>query len=295
MATRTPTPTRRNFSERLDLALIWSGKMIKPAAAILAVCGLIAAWVLGVPRLEAYASGRLRSGGPAQAEGREAPFTVRFVSLPAWAHGDLEATLLQRAAALLGPDPLRRDDLVAVRQSLLATGWFEQIAQVRRPREGLVEIDARFAEPVAVVRDKEGRLDYLVDSRGWLLPGSFPAGEAAGLVVVIGVRADQPASAGRPWQGQDLAAALSVLRLLRTRPWVDQVARIEVTHEAQELHLISDRGCTIIWGRPPGMPHAGEVTPSRKLQYLDYHHRQYGHIDRSMGELDIRGDVVIGR
>lgn len=295
MARPTRPRTRRNFSPRLDLALIWSGKMIRPAAALLAVCGLIAAWALGVPRLEAYASGHLRSVGPAQPNGQEPPFSVRFVSFPAWAHGDLEATLLQRAAALLAQDPLRRDDLVAVRESLLATGWFEQIDQVRRTREGLVEIDARFAEPVAVVRDKEARRDYLVDSRGRLLPGSFPAGEAAGLVVVIGVRASRPASAGRSWQGQDLEAALSVLRLLRPRPWADQVARIEVTHEAQELHLISDRGCTIIWGRPPGVPHAGEVTPTRKLQYLDYHHREYGHIDRSMSELDIRGDVVIGR
>ncbi len=295
MARPTRSRTRRNFSTKLDLAVIWSGKLIRPAAALLAVSGLIAAWALGVPRLEAYASGHLRSGGPAQPNGREPPFSVRFVSFPAWAHDDLEATLLQRAATLLGRDPLRRDDLVAVRKSLLATGWFAQIAQVRRTREGHVEIDARFAEPVAVVRDEEGRRDYLVDSRGRLLPGSFPADEAAGLVVVIGVRARRPASAGQPWQGQDLAAALSVVRLLRPRPWADQVSQIQVTHEAQELHLISDRGCTIIWGRPPGVPHAGEVTPARKLQYLDYHHRQYGHIDRSMGELDIRGDVVIGR
>ena len=65
---------------------------------------------------------------------------------------------------------------------------------------------------------------------------------------------------------------------------------------APTLRLLTDRGCAIIWGRAPGDESAGEVPAERKVSYLDYHHEQYGHIDRGFSrELDIRGDVVIGR
>ncbi len=62
------------------------------------------------------------------------------------------------------------------------------------------------------------------------------------------------------------------------------------------MRLTTDRGCTIIWGRAPGEEHGREVSARRKLDYLDYHHNQYGHIDRGFPRtVDITGDVVIGR
>ena len=54
--------------------------------------GLAVAWVMGVPRLEAYASGRHEEG----------EVTVRFVDVPAWVAPELEAV-----SRVLGRDVAR--------------------------------------------------------------------------------------------------------------------------------------------------------------------------------------------
>ncbi len=62
------------------------------------------------------------------------------------------------------------------------------------------------------------------------------------------------------------------------------------------MTLLTDRGCEIVWGRGPGDDIAGEVSTDQKLQYLDYHHSEYGHIDRGFPRrLDISGPVVTGQ
>ena len=176
------------------------------------------------------------------------------------------------------------------------TGWFENIGQVRRVRAGLVEIEARFADPFAVIRDDGG--DHLVDSRGRLMPKTFSAGAAEGFVVIVGARFERPGRPGQQWEGADVIAAMRLLRLVQDRPWREQVVEVDISRFMREssVRLITDRGCTIVWGRAPGLETAGEVPAKRKLSYLDYHHEHYGHIDRGfVTELDITGDVVIGR
>ena len=75
------------------------------------------------------------------------------------------------------------------------------------------------------------------------------------------------------------------------------MARIDVTRHWRDgsIRLVTDRGCTILWGRAPGEEQGGNVPASQKLSYLDYHHEEYGHIDRGLQELDITGDVVVGK
>ncbi|MCZ6736140.1 MAG: hypothetical protein O7C65_10165 [Planctomycetota bacterium] len=252
----------------------------------LAVGGVITASVLGVPRLQAYASDRQQMG----------EIEVRFVNSPAWVTGDLQEMLVLTAAVHISADPLRRDGLVTARRALLATGWFQEVRQVRRVGAGLVEIDARFAQPFAVIRDADG--DHLVDPRGRLMPKTFPVGGAEKFTAILGARSGRPAGVGQQWEGSDVTAALGVLRLIHAQPWRQQVAEVDLTHDLPELsiRLITDRGCTIVWGRPPGEERGGEVPATRKLSYLDYHYQHYGHIDRGFArELDITGDVVIGR
>ncbi len=99
------------------------------------------------------------------------------------------------------------------------------------------------------------------------------------------------------WPGKDDTAALELVALINRKPWQDQVAQVDVARhwKAGSIHLITDRGCTITWGRAPGDEAGGNVPAQQKLSYLDYHHDQYGHIDRGLEELDITGDVVVGR
>jgi hypothetical protein len=95
-----------------------------------------------------------------------------------------------------------------------------------------------------------------------------------------------------------VTAALKVLHLIHGRPWRSQVAEIDVASYLgrSSIRMITDRGCVVLWGRSPDDEQGGEVSAEQKLSYLDYHHEHYGHIDRGfLQELDITGDVVIGR
>jgi len=98
-------------------------------------------------------------------------------------------------------------------------------------------------------------------------------------------------------RGTDITAALELVALIVDQPWRTQVARIDVTLHRKDgsLRIITDRGCTITWGRAPGEESGGDVPARQKLGYLDYHYQHTGHIDRGLVELDVTGDVVVGR
>jgi hypothetical protein len=272
----------------LDFNWITARRALVMATWGLGAGGLIAAWALGVPRLEAYASAQQWHG----------EVEVRFLDAPPWLAEDLETSLIQTAEEHIDPDPQNRHGLVIARETLLATGWFDDITQVRRVNSGLVEIDARFAQPFAVIRDSAGVADHLVDLRGRLLPRAFPIGQAKHFTAIVGAAFDRPYRVGEHWPGTDVTAALKVLHLIHGRPWRGQVAEIDVgsyTREAS-IRLVTDRGCVVLWGRAPGDEYGGEVSAEQKLSYLDYHNEHYGHIDRGfLREIDITGDVVIGR
>ena len=249
-----------------------------------AIGGLVTAWATYVPVLRQYASDHNAA--------RSRVF-VRFINPPKWVHGELEAQLVYTVQANVTPDPLDRRSLVAARESLMHTGWFENVSQVRRVTSGLVTVDAEFAHPYAVIRDRTG--DHLIDDHGRLLPLAFGVGEADGkFIAIVGARFDKPAQAGQPWEGTDVAAAMRLLRTLYEQPWWQQVASIDVSSymNDQSLTLVTDRGCLITWGRIPSEEMAAEVPASRKLDYLQHHYARYGHIDRGFTTLDIRTDTV---
>jgi hypothetical protein len=250
---------------------------------------LVAGWILGVPRLEAHATSRHMAR----------QIEIRFEGAPEWAAGEIVESLQAAARAELSPDPLRQDDLVRVRSALMASGWLDAVDQVQRVDPGLVSVSGRFARPAAVLRKHDASLDHLLDERGRLLPRTYPAGTSE-LTAIIGSWSTLPALPAAPWVAQEAKVGLDLLELLRNRPWRAQVREIHVSRDAAgstiSLSIVTDRGSTIVWGKQPGREGAGEVPAERKIQYLDYHHEHYGHIDRGLTqELDITGDVVIGR
>ena len=284
---RRKRPNKPSLRERLaDLRL---ANATQAAVAIAAGLVLVAAWVFGVPRLEAHAA----------AQNMTRRIEIRFEGASEWVSGEILETLQAAARAELSPDPLKRDDLVRVRSALLAIGWFDAVDQVQRVHAGLVSVSGRFARPAAVLRKHEATLDHLLDERGRLLPWTYPAG-ASGLTAIVGSWSSLPALPAAPWVAQEAQAGLDLLKLIRQRPWRAQVREIHVTRDPAgstiDLKLVTDRGSTIVWGREPGREGAGEVPADRKIQYLDYHHEHHGHIDRGLTqELDITGDIVIGR
>lgn len=255
---------------------------------------MVVGWSLGVPRLAPYAA----AASPVAGSTGEPPppLLVVFRDLPKWIEGEPQFDLEQRVRREVGHDQLDRDALVRARESLVASGWFESVAQVRRTSRDRVDVIGTFAEPAALVRHSER--DWLIDGNARLLPISWDAGHGPALAVIVGAGFAAPRAAGDTWPGNDLVAGLGVLAVVDRQPWARQVQAIDVSGFARErsIKLLTDRGSVIRWGHAPGTERAAEVSASMKLDFLDHHYRRYGHIDGGLaGELDITQDVAVLR
>lgn len=264
-----PTLLARIRASLASLPWPAQGPYWRGAAWLVGLGGLTAAAVIGVPRLQASVVGTL----PAT------DVTIEFIDRPAWVHGDLLDWLDITARPPLTGSPLDSGGLIAAREALLDTGWFDAVEQVRRHAGGRVTIEAIFVTPAAVVRDGAG--DHLVDFAGRLLPRTYPRDGAEHQLVITGAHFDRPARPGVQWDGADVSAALRLLRVIDARPWRGQVEAIDAGgYLADEtLVLVTDLGARIIWGSAPGDESGLEVTNERKLGYLDTAYREFGRID----------------
>ncbi len=137
---------------------------------------------------------------------------------------------------------------------------------------------------------------YLIDERGYRLPGVYSAGQIAGsrMPIISGVAAE-PVAIGEPWIGQDLQAGLKEAAIL---PSVirQQVAAIDVSNytgrrdpQAPDIKLITrDGGSRIFWGHAPGEEYDVELTAAYKIKVLEDNLYRYGRIDAGKAYLDIR-------
>lgn len=259
---------------RGSLAMLW----------LLAITAAAFGASYAVPRLET------RIAGDAQLEQIE----IVFMDSPAWVSAELQTYLISVIEPVLTDDPFHRDELVQIRNKLLNTGWFESIAQVRRTRIDRIEITGEFVAPYAFIRDSDG--NHLVDSRGVLLPDPIDLPQASQMLVVTGSRFPRPGRVGMQWEGADITAALSLIGLIQSQPWREQITQIDITGaiRGEPMRLVTDRGTRITWGSSPGEEEALEALADRKLYYLGYLYREYDRVDMGhAGEIDITSTTSI--
>jgi len=234
------------------------------------VTALIVAWSIGVPRLQAYAA--RDTVAPSQTQ-------LIFVDPPAWFRGDLRESLTRNVLDRVTGAPLDRQQLVDIREMLLHSGWFADVEQVRLRRAGVIEIDAEFFVPFATIEDMGGH--HVVDATGRLLPLTYEPRDDHDFPVIQRQRLPRPAQPGVRWPGEDVVAALKLLRLIDPAAWRHQVRAVDLRRfaDTRTLLLISTRGCRIIWGSPPGEEQALEAFADLKMRYLKHHFKEFGHID----------------
>jgi len=262
---------------------------------VLAVGGIITAWAMGVPRLQAFASQRANVN----------QVTVKFVNPPPWFNGELQESLTMTAELQLqSGDPLRRDELLAVKDALLNTRWFDSILQVRRAKMDVVEIEAKFVRPYAVIRDRSGY--HLVDDQGKLLPKFWKLTEQPArrdaqtnqkrpIIAITGPRFDRP-SLGETWEGSDVFAGLQLLQILDDQPWRDQIKEVDISGYLDDgpIRLRTDIGSVIVWGGAPGEEPALEILAEEKLRRLHFLYQNYQRVDcGQLGEWDITGEKTV--
>ncbi|MSR28303.1 MAG: hypothetical protein EXS03_01850 [Phycisphaerales bacterium] len=259
-----------------------------------------AAWVLALGTLLTltiiafgWSVPALRSSASAGSHER---MEASFVGTPRWMTPSDLAPIQEVALREAGPSAYDRAGLERARAALEASGWFDSVAQVRRTSSSKIEIDGTFAEPTALVADRDG--DHLVDSRGRLMPRSYAFGTAPAITRITGVFLKRPSRPGEMWPGADLLAGLEMAKLVASQRWRAQIASIDVSsfREFQTISLTTTGGCRLNWGRAPGAEAAAEVPASQKLRYIDLLQSQHGRLDAAgPHSIDLSVDYVGSR
>ena len=193
-----------------------------------------------------------------------------------WLPESVRQNLIETVLVRLSPDPFDTASLEEAQWALRHSGWFPEPGPTvtRRPR-GVIEIDGPWRAPAAVVRFDD--VDFLVASRGELLPLEYDAGTAWPLRVIADPWAGPPTDSaglrrpGQVWVGGDVQAGLDLLALLRTTKGWPHVAGVDVGGFLDDNLLVirTTEGAEAAWGGAPGSMTPGEQPDAEKLSRFD--------------------------
>lgn len=260
-------PTGRRWQPWLASA--WNRQSTKQGLKVLAVVVgvvvIIYAWQSSERFLRGYISGKHTDQTPCL------PQEVVLADAPHWLSNALEP-LRQIVAKQIETDPMDPTCLHRVVRNLQDNPWVNQVNRVQRKASGQVWVYVNYREPVAVVEDDDGY--HLVDGSGVRLPLSYKESELAylGLPVLTGVSMPRPKKVGTLWVGNDLQAALALVRYLHDEPYMDQVAVFDVsrTDHFGRPHLVirTRQGWLIRWGLAPHIDQVTEQRTKTKKRWL---------------------------
>ena len=245
-----------------------------------------------------------------------APATVVLVDPPAWMNDELRARIVQVATPVAPRSSLDGAEPRDVAEILAGEPWVRRVRQVRRvygrSAGDTLEVACEYRAPVALVQD-EGWF-WMVDAEGVKLPERFAKGELSRVAVcrglermqlrvIVGVHATSP-QAGEVWPGKDLQAGLELARLFHDKPYLDDVAMIDVGNVdarsagavgvTNEVVLHTRFNTQVRWGEPIQRgPFSVDVPVAQKLATLRKLHEQYGRIDAGRPWIEIRYDRVL--
>jgi hypothetical protein len=231
--------------------------------------------------------GKKPAAKPKDAPAVEGPWSAP-VTATTWLPEQFQEQLLEKAKAALGqtPDPMSREPLVAVADAMERSGWFVGRPSVERRAGGVLSVRGTWRVPAAVVR--RGDKDILLSWESTPMPVEYKTGKA-NLPVVLGVPQPAPVRDGgvdfaKPWPGEEIEAAMELLRTLAVEPWYGQVAGVDVSRFAQTRRLVvtTTLGGRVVWGGRASRPLAGEASTKSKLTRLALINRKFGRIDAGL-------------
>ncbi len=239
------------------------------------------------------------------------PPKVVLKNRPAW----MSDYLLTQIVASVKPagtfSAFDRQLLVDTATILKTNPWIKQVNQVRRayghkPGDTL-EIDCEYRAPIALVHWKD--YYWLVDGEGVKLPEQFTAQQLPGIIfgadrhlnirIVEGVT-EPPVESGRKWIGEDLAAALDLVKILYGQSYAEEIVEVDVGNfggrvdpKESQISLVTKYDTQIRWGRPiNAKDFFVEVPTAQKLAYLQEVYTQFHRVDGGRPWIDIRFDRI---
>ncbi len=213
--------------------------------------------------------------------------------VPTWLPKQMQEDIKALAEKNLDPgsSPLSVDPLRQVGTAMELSGWFDGRPVVRREPGGRVAVSGNWRIPGAVIR--EGKREYMISWDGKPMPVTYEAGEA-NLPAITGVAFKAPAGGAaidytKAWPGEDVQAALELLRVIQGKPWAKQVSSIDVKNFESDrtLSLLTTSGGRLNWGGRPNKPRLGEAGTPAKLATIDWIQKRFGTIDRGGHTIDV--------
>lgn len=182
--------------------------------------------------------------------------------------------------------------------------WIAKVVQVRKTYPPKVAIEVEYRKPVAFIEVERGF--YPVDANAVLLPpADFTPEDSRTFPLVRNIASMPQGPSGNTWGDPFVLAAARLAEPLLGR-WqklgltsIVVPAKPDATASPIDLsfELTTKGGSRIVWGRPPGTTHPGELTVEQKLGRLDRYLEQFGSFDGPHGpyEIDIRHWQEISR
>lgn len=243
------------------------------------------------------------------------PPKVVIKDRPAWMSDFLADQICDAARPPGAHSALNRDLLknvkILLQDNMRTNAWIREIHQLKlvygqRPGDTLV-LDCDFRAPIALVHSQDKY--YLVDGEGIVLPEPYTSDQISKVVfgrdgrlnirVVDGVRAERPTIFGQQWSGDDIAAALGMVKTLYGRPYTEEIIKVDVSNFAgreskrdAQIVLYTRRNTQIRWGLPVDSTDLSEVPASEKLRNLEQIYNQYRRVDAHQPWIDVRIDRV---
>lgn len=275
-------PLPRRPSTPVEQLLNW---LLQPTVLLLLSCS-VAAWVF-VPKL-----GVRLPDLHNDRQYRLATSQIKITPPPHWVPHDLAEQAVRRAGlpdelSLLDPEVTRR-----VAAAFELNPWVKGQVRVSTSVPARMHVDLVYREPVAMVRvTQRGKAGlFPIDSDGTLLPSAdFAPAEIAKYPVIENVSVPPGSAAGTVWKD---AGVLGAARLaVELKPFWEQFgfqsiltptnSDRKLAWDDLSLQLSTRGGSRVIWGRPPGAKHPGELPADKKIERIKFYLRHHGPFDSS--------------
>jgi hypothetical protein len=237
---------------------------------------------------------------PRNAEYRLRTSNIEITAPPHWIPHDLVEQVARRSEL---PDELSVLDRSLARrlaESFERHPWVKKCRKVSVSVPARIQVELEYREPVAIVNVVHATKTamFAIDAEATLLPtADFSPAEIANYPAIVNVSERPAQTDGLIWKNPSVLAAARLAALLKPH-WKEfgfQAIRVPaaVERDASDddvpLQIVTRGGSRVIWGRPPGANHPGELLAEKKIERIKFYLKHHGPFDAPHGpyEYDI--------
>ncbi|TXT30869.1 MAG: hypothetical protein FD138_2246 [Planctomycetota bacterium] len=221
---------------------------------------------------------------------RLATSDIEITQPPHWVPHDLAAQATRRAGlptelSLLDSDVTRR-----VAAAFEGHPWVKGKVRVTTSVPARMSVSLEYREPVAMVRVTQAGKSGLfpIDADGTLLPSAdFAPAEIAKYPVIENVSKPPAGAEGTVWKDAGVFGAARLAAELKPH-WesfgfqsilVPTNSDRKLAWDDLSFQFGTRGGSRVIWGRPPGAKHPGELPADKKIERIKFYLRHHGPFD----------------